>query len=86
MDDFNYTIILGTREEIPFTNQWREAVSGEGDLTVVQLNINPDHVGTGVMLLGGEVSWDESAGRVVLDPGRTRPIQLNSVSAEEIFD
>ena len=82
VDDFNYKVILGTRESIPFLDSWRPQVDGEGDLTVIQLNVNTNHVGTGVLLLGGEVSWSESENRVVLDSGRTRPIQLGSVSAE----
>jgi lipid-binding SYLF domain-containing protein len=84
IDDFNYRVILGTREPVPFTDQWRRVVRGSSDLTVIQLNVNDRHVGNGVMLLGGEVRWDDRQNRVVLDPQTTHPIELGSVSVEDL--
>ena len=84
VDDFNYKVILATREDMPFTNMWPAARMANSDLKIIQLNVNQNSVGTGVMVLGGEISWNDSEDRIELDTGLARPITLSSISARDV--
>ena len=82
-DDNNYRVILGTTEPLAFAEAKQAAKKYEDNVSVIQLDLNKDRVGTGVILMGPEFSWDDKDG-VSLEQRSVDPVTLSSVSYKKI--
>jgi len=82
MDDDHYRVILGSTEPMAFLNPREQASMMKENVTVIQLDLNKEKVGTGVIQMGAEIGWDEHV--TISADQRTPPVKLSSVSYKEI--
>jgi lipid-binding SYLF domain-containing protein len=82
MPDGNYRVILGSTEPMAFLNPKAQAAKIDENVTVIQLDLNEDRVGTGIVQMGAELAWDD--GVVIHADKRTPPVKLSSVSYKKI--
>lgn len=82
-DEDHYRVILGTTEPLAFAEARQAAKNYEDNVSVIQLDLNKDRVGTGVVLMGPEFSWDDKDG-VSLKQRAVDPVTLSSVSYKKI--
>ncbi|MGB5889268.1 MAG: YSC84-related protein [Thermoanaerobaculia bacterium] len=83
MGDNNYRIILASSE--PVSNALAQHLVGQvkDDMTIMQLDIDAKHVGTGVLQIGPEIGV-ESDGRITIQQRRVNPVKITSVSYKEL--
>lgn len=78
MPDGTYRVILGSTQPMAFLNPKAQASRLEENVTVIQLDLNKDRLGTGVIQMGAEIGWDD--GVTIKSDYRTDPVKLESVS------
>jgi lipid-binding SYLF domain-containing protein len=82
MPDGNYRVILGSTDPMAFLEPKARASDIAENVTVIQLDLNEDRVGTGVIQMGAEIGWDEHV--TISSDKRTPPVKLSSVSYKKI--
>ena len=83
MGDNNFRIILASSE--PVENALAQHMVGQvkDDMSIMQLDVAPDKVGTGVLQIGPEIGVD-SDGRISIQQRRVNPVKITSVSYKEL--
>lgn len=82
-DDNNYRVILGTTEPLAFAEYRQAAKRYDDNVSVIQLDLNKDRVGNGVILMGPEFEWDDKHG-ISIKQRAVDPVTLSSVSYKKI--
>lgn len=84
MDNGNYRVILATTDPVEQALAAQQMAQAKDKFSIMQLDINEKHVGTGVLLMGPELRYDEKTGVTVHQRGQLSPIKLSSVSYEKL--
>jgi lipid-binding SYLF domain-containing protein len=83
--DGNWRIILASTDPIEQALAAHQTGQMKDNFSLIQLDVDDkNHVGTGVLLMGPELSYDESTGVTVKQRGQMNPIKLTSVSYREL--
>ena len=77
-----YRVILGSTDPMAFLNPKAQASRLKENVTVIQLDLDQNRVGTGVVQMGAEIGWDN--GVTIKADKRTPPVRLTSVSYKEL--
>jgi lipid-binding SYLF domain-containing protein len=77
-----YRVILGSTEPMTFLNPKAQASRIDENVTVIQLDLEENRVGTGVVQMGAEIGWDD--GVTIHSDQRTPPVKLSSVSYKKL--
>jgi lipid-binding SYLF domain-containing protein len=80
--DGTYRVILGSTDPMAFLNPKAQAKRIEENVTVIQLDIDKDRLGDGVIQMGAEFGWDN--GVTIHADQRTPPVKLSSVSYKKL--
>ena len=80
--DGTYRVILGSTDPMAFLNPKAQASRIEENVTVIQLDINKDRLGDGVIQMGAHIGWDN--GVTISSDKRTPPVKLSSVSYKKL--
>lgn len=83
MEDNKYRVILGTTQPLAFAEYRQAAKNYDDNVSVIQLDLDKNRVGTGVILMGPEFSWDDKDG-VSLKQRSVNPVKLSSVNYKKI--
>jgi lipid-binding SYLF domain-containing protein len=83
MDDGNYRVTLGTTQPLAFAEYKQAAKNYDDNVSVIQLTLDKNRVGTGVILMGPEFSWDDNDG-VGLAQRTVNPVTLSSVNYKKL--
>ena len=67
-----------------FAEAKQAAKQYEDNVSVIQLDLNKNRVGTGVILMGPEFSWDDKDGVSREQRAGVVPVTLSSVSYKKI--
>jgi lipid-binding SYLF domain-containing protein len=82
--EYRYRVVMVSTNPMGFASAKQIAKRVEDNFTVVQLDLTEKHVGTGVIVMGPKVGWDEDKDRVTIDQRTLNPIELTSVSYKKI--
>lgn len=72
-------IILATDRPLSFAEVWRSTRSQRYNVTLIQLDLDYQGIGTGSIMLGAQFAWDEEGDRLVIESFSSEPIRLTSV-------
>lgn len=72
-------IILATDRPLAFAEVWRSTRTTDYNVTLIQLDVDYQGIGTGSIMLGAQFSWDEEANQMVIEHFSSEPIRLTSV-------
>jgi lipid-binding SYLF domain-containing protein len=79
MGDDKYRVILASSDPVENALAAHLTSQVKDNFSIIQLDVDANHVGTGVLQLGPELSVD-SEGRISVKQGRVNPVKLTSVS------
>ena len=72
-------IILATDRPLSFAEVWRSTRTQRYNVTLIQLDLDYQGIGTGTILLGAQFDWDEEQNQMSIQHFSAQPIQLTSV-------
>lgn len=83
MGDNKYRVILASSE--PVSNALAQHLVGQvkDDMTIMQLDLDANRVGTGVLQIGPELGVD-SDGRITIQQRRVNPVKITSVNSKSL--
>ena len=83
MGDNKYRVILASSE--PVSNALAQHLVGQvkDDMTIMQLDLDANRVGTGVLQIGPELGVD-SEGRITIQQRRVNPVKITSVNSKSL--
>jgi len=81
MDNGNWRVILASSDPVEFALAAQQAAKVEGNFSIIQLDIDKNQVGTGVLQMGAQINYDNQHGVTIHQPGsQVKPVKLTSVS------
>lgn len=84
MADDTWRIILASTEPVEQALAAHQTGQAKDFFSIIQLDVDKNHVGTGVLLMGPELSYDENTGVSVKQRGQSNPVKLTSVSYRKL--
>lgn len=79
-DDGTVRIVLGTDRPVSFTEALNQAsLVGDFDVTLVELTLDAEGNGDGVLSLGTEVRWNDEDNKIEVTNFSSQPIKLGNV-------
>jgi len=79
MGDGKTQIILATDRPVSFGEVYSQSQAGDWDVSLMLLNLDKDGKGDGLLSMGTEVTWNESAGKIEVSNMSSQPTKLGNV-------
>ena len=79
MGDGKTQIILATDRPVSFGEVYSQSQAGDWDVSLMLLNLGKDGKGDGLLSMGTEVTWNESAGKIEVSNVSSQPTKLGDV-------
>ena len=83
MGDGKTQIILATDRPVSFGEVYSGSQAGDWDATVMLLNLDKDGKGDGMLSMGTELTWNESAGKIEVSNMSSQPTKLTDVRPDK---
>lgn len=74
-----HEVILASDRPMNFVEMWTGERMPNYSITVIELTLGPDNRGTGKIMLGAALKWDEENGKIAVAKLATDPIKLIEV-------
>ena len=74
------TIIIATNRPIGFWEAVSQGRSMDYELTLIELHLDADGSGEGVLAVGAEISWDADKNQIVVENYSTAPVKLLNIT------
>lgn len=72
-------IILATDRPLGFAEVWRSTRTANYNVTLIQLDLDYQGIGTGSIMLGAQFDWDDEQNQMIIEHFSSEPIRLTSV-------
>ncbi len=79
LEDGGRRILLATDRPVTFTEAYGNLMFGDFDVTIIELNLDKDGNGEGILSLGTEVSWNPEAEKLEVTNFSSQPLRLGNV-------
>jgi lipid-binding SYLF domain-containing protein len=76
----HWKVILGTTEPLGFVSSWAGTKGAEHDVSVIILDVDGHHTGTGQLFLGTDLKWGDKG--PVIDQSNSVTVDLTDVHAD----
>ena len=81
-EDGGRMIILATDRPMAFVEAWGLTRTRRNDITVIQMTLDAEGSGEGVMMIGANVSWNEETDSIEVEHFSSQPIRLTSIELQ----